>query len=89
MEDDQTAHYVVDEDTRRLLETVLELAAITSNLQLDLSQQQNVLDIVAQTASRFNVELACLQAIDVREITDTVNIDQFPFDITVTDKDKQ
>jgi len=89
MEDDQTAHYVVDEDTRRLLETVLELAAITSNLQLDLSQQQNVLDIVAQTASRFDIELACLQAIDVREITDTVSIDQFPFDITVTDKDKQ
>lgn len=89
MEDDQTPHYVVDEDTRRLLETVLELAAITSNLQLDLSQQQNVLDIVAQTAGRFDIELACLQAIDVREITDTMNLDQFPFDITVTDKDKQ
>ena len=85
--EDQIPVYEVDEDTQRLLETVLELASLTSNLQLDPAHQQNVLGIVAQTAARFDIELNCLQSIPVieelDESTDQVTLD-WPFDIKIS-----
>ena len=86
--EDQIPYYDVDEDTLRLLETVLELASLTSNMQLDATHQQNVLSIVAQVAHRFQIELQNMQVIEVEEYdepeSEQLTVDQWPFDITVS-----
>jgi len=86
--EDQIPYYDVDEDTHRLLETVLELASLTSNMQLDVTHQQNVLSIVAQVAHRFQIELQTMHVIEVEEDQELeeeqLSVDEWPFDITIS-----
>lgn len=84
--EDQIPVYEVDEDTQRLLETVLELASLTSNLQLDPAHQQNVLAIVSQTAARFGIEINSIQVVEMDELEtepEQVTLD-WPFDIKIS-----
>lgn len=86
--EDEIPRYDVDEDTQRLLETVLELASLTSNLQLDPVQQQNVLAIVSQTADRFGIELGVITVVEEspeEEPADTKVTLDWPFDIRISD----
>jgi len=77
--------YELDSDTLALLTTVLELAMMTSNLQLDGTNSQSVLDIVFQTAHRFGIEFDIL-TIDETAPKTPAGIDpsRFNFDIKVS-----
>jgi len=83
--EDEIPSYELDGDTQNLLQTVLELALMSANLQLDPKQGQTVIDIVFQTAFRFGIELA---VVPVNESTtnDSAGIDltNLPFEIQVT-----
>ena len=82
--------YELDEDTRTLLCTVLELALLTSNLQIDTKDSQVVADICFQTAARFGIEIQ-LKEIDSPTPNDEsqIEVSKLPFQIKITDKDNK
>jgi hypothetical protein len=81
--EDQIPEYELDPDTQALLQTVLELALMSANLQLDPKNTQSVMDIVFTTAHRFGIEFA---TITQEPNTDQagINLQDLPFDIQVT-----
>ena len=91
--ENETPLYELDNDTQRLLSTVIELAFLTSNLQIDNKDCQVVADICFQTASRFGIH------IETRELDSYVennnaagqalDIASMPFNITITDKGRK
>jgi hypothetical protein len=88
--ENETPIYDLDNDTRTLLITVLELAFLTSNLQIDVKDSQTVADICFQTAARFGIELELREfdslSGDKPATSPTLDIDNLPFPISVTDK---
>lgn len=87
--DNETPFYELDNDTRTLLITVLELAFLTSNLQIDVKDSQTVADICFQTAGRFGIQLELREyesAQDMQIPSPTLDISDLPFNISVTDK---
>jgi hypothetical protein len=81
--EDQIPEYELDPDTQALLQTVLELALMSANLQLDPKNTQSVMDIVFTTAHRFGIEFAVIAP---EQDTDqaAINLQDLPFDIQVT-----
>jgi hypothetical protein len=55
--DNDIPQYDIDDDTRTLLSSVLELAFLTCNLQLDNRNAESIANICFQTAARFGIEL--------------------------------
>jgi len=90
---DEIPQYELDPDTQALVQTVLELALMSANLQLDHKNSQSVMDIVFTTAYRFNIEFDLidqrLSDTDLPKSADTLQIDNLPFDIQVSFIDKQ
>lgn len=86
--EEEIPNYELDSDTQALMTTVLELALMSANLQLDTKNTQAVMDIVFQTAYRFGIEFA-LREPEVTTPRDTgISLDDLPFDIQVTFIDK-
>lgn len=86
---DEIPFYDIDEDTRALLCTVLELSLMTSNLQINPKDSSTVADIVFQTASRFGITIELQEAIQEVEqpsMVQSVSISDLPFKITLHDK---
>jgi hypothetical protein len=82
--------YELDEDTRTLLCTVLELAFLTSNLQINSTDSQVVADICFQTAARFgiDIELKEIDSLPVDSLGDRqIDVSRLPFKIQILDKD--
>ena len=90
---DEIPQYELDPDTQALVQTVLELALMSANLQLDHKNSQSVMDIVFTTAYRFNIEFDLidqrLSDTDLPKSADTLQIDNLQFDIQVSFIDKQ
>ena len=85
--ENETPFYELDSDTRTLLMTVLELAFLTSNLQIDVKDSQTVADICFQTAARFGIQLELREYESTQDIpSPTLDISDLPFNIKVTDK---
>jgi len=81
--EDQIPEYELDPDTQALVQTVLELALMSANLQLDPKNTQSVMDIVFTTAHRFGIEFAVIpQEPDTDQAA--INLQDLPFDIQVT-----
>ena len=86
--EEEIPHYELDSDTQALMTTVLELALMSANLQLDPKNTQAVMDIVFQTAYRFGIEFS-LREPEVAAAKETgIPLDDLPFDIQVTFIDK-
>jgi len=86
---DEIPFYEIDEDTRALLCTVLELSLMTSNLQINPKDSSTVADIVFQTASRFGISIEIQQTTEEAEqspMIQSVSISDLPFKITLHDK---
>lgn len=90
---DEVPQYELDPDTQALVQTVLELALMSANLQLDHKNSQSVMDIVFTTAYRFNIEFDLVEQKmiepDLPKPADRLQIDNLPFDIQVSFIDKQ
>ena len=90
---DEIPQYELDPDTQALVQTVLELALMSANLQLDHKNSQSVMDIVFTTAYRFNIELDLIDQrlleSDLPKSADSLQIDNLPFDIQVSFIDNQ
>lgn len=79
---DETPFYELDEDTQKLLQSVLEIALMSANLQIDHKNSQSVMDIVFTTAHRFGIEF---EVVDNRSQSDTsIDLSTLPFDIQVS-----
>lgn len=81
--EDQIPEYELDPDTQALVQTVLELALMSANLQLDPKNTQSVMDIVFQTAHRFGIEFTLVSP-DTELEPSGINLQDLPFDIQVT-----
>jgi len=81
--EDQIPEYELDPDTQALVQTVLELALMSANLQLDPKNTQSVMDIVFQTAHRFGIEFT-LDSPHTELEPSGINLQDLPFDIQVT-----
>lgn len=82
---DEIPYYELDEDTQKLLQTVLELALMSANLQIDQKNCQSVMDIVFATAHRFGIEFEVVHADPIDDKPqDSIDISNLPFDIQVS-----
>lgn len=84
--------YELDEDTLSLVRTVIEMALMTSNLQLNSTDAKLVVDICMQTAARFGIELELVE-MSFPEPTEEVTVpqlalDNFPFRFSISPGDK-
>lgn len=80
---DETPYYELDDDTQKLLQTVLELALMSANLQIDQKNSQSVMDIVFTTAHRFGINF---EVVNTRETEQDslIDLSDLPFDIQVS-----
>lgn len=86
---DEIPTYELDEDTQKLLQTVLELALMSANLQIDQKNSQSVMDIVFTTAHRFGIEFEVIPPEpEPNKPTDSIDISNLPFEIQVSFLDK-
>jgi len=89
--DNDIPRYDVDKDTETLLASVLELAFLTCNLQLDNNNAESIANICFQTAARFGIELH-IQEIEQKAEQKYVppiagmNVKNLPFTINILDK---
>ena len=81
--EDEIPNYELDRDTQALVQTVLEMALMSANLQLDPKNSQAVIDIVFQTAYRFGIEFSVVEA-DREPRDQGISLEDLPFDIQVT-----
>ena len=85
--------YDIDADTESLLSSVLELAFLSCNLQLDNKNAEAIANICFQTAARFNIELHVQEiSSEDEQIAPPPSIAQMklhrlPFNINISDKD--
>jgi len=87
---DDIPQYEIDSDTEALLATVLEMALLSSNMQLHEKDQHAIADIVFQTAWRFGIEIQMREVdpehdIAMRTTPQELRVGDFPFDITILD----
>ena len=80
---EELPYYELDEDTQKLLQTVLELALMSANLQIDQKNSQSVMDIVFTTAYRFGIEFEAIPA-PIEAERDILHIEDLPFNIKVS-----
>lgn len=85
-EEQDRPEYDLDADTLNLLQTSLELALMSSNLQLQTDTQRLVADIVIETARRFGIYFEHVVKITDQESTQ-LDMTDWPFNIRVLDKD--
>ena len=81
---EELPYYELDEDTQKLLQTVLELALMSANLQIDQKNSQSVMDIVFTTAHRFGIDFEVVPPPIETAHSDVLNIDNLPFNIQVS-----
>ena len=81
---EELPYYELDEDTQKLLQTVLELALMSANLQIDQKNSQSVMDIVFTTAHRFGIDFEVVAPQIETAQTDVLNIDNLPFNVQVS-----
>ena len=81
---EELPYYELDEDTQKLLQTVLELALMSANLQIDQKNSQSVMDIVFTTAHRFGIDFEVVAPQIETDRKDVLNIDNLPFNIQVS-----
>ena len=75
--------YELDEDTRTLVISLLEIAIMASNVQLDSKHQESIINIATVVGSRFGID------IDLQQVGDTdhnlLPEGDWPFTISITD----
>jgi len=80
---DETPYYELDDDTQKLMHTVLELALMSANLQIDQKNCQSVMDIVFTTAHRFGINFEVVNQKE-SEQDSLIDLSDLPFDIQVS-----
>jgi len=85
---DEIPIYNCDDDTHKLLQTVLELALMSANLQIDQKNVQSVMDIVFTTAARFGIQFEFVEQQKLLP-EPSLNLDDLPFDIQVSFIDEE
>lgn len=75
--------YELDDDTRTLVISLLEIAIMASNVQLDSKHQESIINIATVVGSRFGID------IDLQQVPDTdhnlLPEGDWPFTISITD----
>jgi hypothetical protein len=93
MADNEIPRYDVDRDTESLLSSVLELAFLTCNLQLDNNNANDIANICFQTAARFGIDLHVQEITSETDPSDSqptiaqMKLHKLPFTINISDKD--
>tara|TARA_B100002019_G_scaffold292929_1_gene317860 strand:+ start:2358 stop:2630 length:273 start_codon:yes stop_codon:yes gene_type:complete len=80
---DETPYYELDDDTQKLMHTVLELALMSANLQIDQKNCQSVMDIVFTTAHRFGINFEVVNQKETEQDS-LIDLSDLPFDIQVS-----
>lgn len=80
---DETPYYELDDDTQKLMHTVLELALMSANLQIDQKNCQSVMDIVFTTAHRFGINFEVVNSKETEQDS-LIDLSDLPFDIQVS-----
>ena len=73
--------YELDDDTRILVVSLLEIAIMASNVQLDPKHQEIILNIATVVGARFGIDIDFTQI--VTNVND-INDGDWPFSISVS-----
>ena len=75
--------YDLDDDTRVLLISLLEIAIMASNVQLDSIHQESIVNIATVVGSRFGIDID-LQQIDTSQSPSALPDGDWPFSISIS-----
>lgn len=73
--------YELDDDTRILVVSLLEIAIMASNVQLDPKHQESIVNIATVVGARFGIDIDFTQI--VTNVND-INDGDWPFSISVS-----
>ena len=73
--------YELDDDTRILVVSLLEIAIMASNVQLDPKHQESIVNISTVVGARFGIDIDFTQI--VTNVND-INDGDWPFSISVS-----
>ena len=77
-----TPDYELDDDTRTLVISLLEIAIMASNVQLDTKNQESIINIATVVGHRFGIN------IDFQEFSSSANNtlpdEDWPFSISIS-----
>ncbi len=73
--------YELDDDTRILVVSLLEIAIMASNVQLDPKHQESIVNIATVVGARFGIDVDFTQIVTN---VDDINDGDWPFSISVS-----
>lgn len=73
--------YELDDDTRILVVSLLEIAIMASNVQLDPKHQESIVNIATVVGARFGIDIDFTQIVTS---VDDINDGDWPFSISVS-----
>jgi hypothetical protein len=73
--------YELDNDTRILVVSLLEIAIMASNVQLDAKHQESIVNIATVVGARFGIDIDFTQIVTN---VDDINDGDWPFSISVS-----
>ncbi len=73
--------YELDDDTRILVISLLEIAIMASNVQLDPKHQESIINIATVVGARFGIDIDFTQIVSN---TNNINDGDWPFSISVS-----
>ena len=73
--------YELDDDTRILVVSLLEIAIMASNVQLDPKHQESIINIATVVGARFGIDIDFTQIVSN---TNNINDGDWPFSISVS-----
>jgi|TARA_B100001094_G_C18171920_1_gene795630 hypothetical protein len=73
--------YELDDDTRILVVSLLEIAIMASNVQLDPKHQESIVNIATVVGARFGIDIDFTQIVTN---VDDINDGDWPFSISVS-----
>ena len=87
---EEIPQYQLDPDTEALVHTVIELALMSANLQINPRDSQTVVNICTQAAYRLGIEIDLVEVAlpEPDPSTDRIDLTNFPFRFRVIDKDE-
>lgn len=73
--------YELDDDTRILVVSLLEIAIMASNVQLDPKHQESIINIATVVGARFGIDIDFTQIVSN---VNNINDGDWPFSISVS-----
>ena len=73
--------YELDDDTRILVVSLLEIAIMASNVQLDPKHQESIVNIATVVGARFGIDIDFTQIVSN---VNNINDGDWPFSISVS-----